>query len=76
MNAGTTFEFENDLAFSIKKFLERFDAIFTLNQDLLLETHYHPTLVSAKWSGVTIPGMQGSYDAGHDRSIALVIDRA
>jgi hypothetical protein len=59
--AGTSFEFE----YSIKKFLERFDAIFTLNQDLLLETHYQPNLVSAKWSGVTIPGMQGSYDAGH-----------
>jgi hypothetical protein len=68
MNAAlavTTFEFDNDLAYSIKKFLERFDAIFTLNQDLLLETQYHPNLVSAKWSGVTIPGMQGSYDAGH-----------
>ena len=45
--------------------MERFDAIFSLNQDLLLETHYQPNLVSAKWSGITIPGMQGSYDAGH-----------
>ena len=62
--ATTTFEFDNDLAYSIKKFLERFDAIFTLNQDLLLETHYHPNLVSANWSGVAIPGMQGSYGAG------------
>jgi hypothetical protein len=63
--ASTTFEFDNDLSYSIKKFLERFDAIFTLNQDLLLETHYQPNLVSTKWSGVIIPGMQGTYDPGH-----------
>ena len=63
--ATTTFEFDNDLAYSIKKFLERFRRfIFTLNQDLLLETHYHPNLVSPNWSGVAIPGMQGSYGAG------------
>ena len=62
--ATTTFEFDNDLAYSIKKFLERFDAIFTLNQDLLLETHYLPNLVSTRWSGVAVPGMQGSRGAG------------
>jgi len=61
--ASTTFEFDNNLAYSIKKFLERFDAIFTLNQDLLLETHYHPSLASTNWSGAAIPGMQGSYGA-------------
>jgi hypothetical protein len=64
--ATTTFEFDNDLAYSISKFLERFDAILTLNQDLLLEIRYQPNLVSTKWSGVTIPGMQGSYDAAHN----------
>lgn len=62
--AATTFEFDNDLAYSIKMFLERFDAIFTLNQDLLLETHYHPNLVSARWSGVAVPGMQGRPGTG------------
>lgn len=62
--ATTTFEFDNDLAYSIKKFLERFDAIFTLNQDLLLETHYLPNLVSTRWSGVAIPGMKASYPPG------------
>src|SRR5664279_1838686 len=31
------FEFNNDLAFSVKRFLAKFDAIFSLNQDLLLE---------------------------------------
>ena len=56
--ATTTFEFDNDLDYSIKKFLERFDAIFTLNQDLLLETHYLPNLVSTRWSGVVVPGMR------------------
>ena len=38
MNAalvGTTFEFDNDLTYSIKKFLERFDAIFTLGHKLI-----------------------------------------
>ena len=34
------FEFSNDVAQMFKKFLVRFDAIFTLNQDLLLEIHY------------------------------------
>ena len=38
--AATTFEFKNEVPYTIKGFLERFDAIFTLNQDLLLETHY------------------------------------
>src|SRR4029453_5800770 len=36
---GRQFEFSNDVAHSIQKFLVRFDAIFTLNQDLLLEIH-------------------------------------
>jgi hypothetical protein len=63
--AAMPFEFNNTVANSIKAFLERFDAIFTLNQDLLLEIHYQPTLVSTRWSGVTIPGMQPSYEAAH-----------
>jgi hypothetical protein len=63
--ASTSFEFENDVANSIRMFLERFDAIFTLNQDLLLEIHYQTNFVSMKWGAVAIPGMQPSYDAGH-----------
>jgi hypothetical protein len=64
--ARSTFEFDNDVAYSIKGFLERFDAIFTLmSQDLLLETRYLPNFVSARWSGIAIPGMQGTYEAGH-----------
>jgi len=63
--ATTSFEFSNDRAFSVKEFLERFDAIFTLNQDLLLEIHYQPKLVSLKWSGVIVPGMVPGYEGGH-----------
>lgn len=52
------FEFNNELEFSVRRFLARFDAIFSLNQDLLLEIHYMQTFISqGKWSGVTIPGM-------------------
>jgi hypothetical protein len=52
------FEFNNDLAFSMQAFLSKFDAIFSLNQDLL-EIHYMQTLIQqGKWSGVILPGMQ------------------
>lgn len=56
------FEFQNDREYSIVLFLTRFDAIFTLNQDLLLERHYlndNVSLLSAKrWNGAHIPGMR------------------
>jgi hypothetical protein len=35
------FDFSDDVARSFGKFLTGFDTIFTLNQDLLLELHYH-----------------------------------
>jgi hypothetical protein len=55
------FEFSNDLAFSLKAFLSRFDAIFSLNQDLLLEIHYMQRFpAQGKWTGVVLPGMQVS----------------
>lgn len=41
-------------------FLSRFDVIFTLNQDLLLERHYVPFIRMGpprNWSGVTFPGL-------------------
>jgi hypothetical protein len=64
--AATPFEFKNEVPYTIKGFLERFDAIFTLNQDLLLETHYlHRVLSPPRWSGATAPGMQSTYDGGH-----------
>ncbi|HEX2652241.1 MAG TPA: SIR2 family protein [Xanthobacteraceae bacterium] len=55
------FEFKNDLQFSMKRFLAQFDAIFTLNQDLLLEIHYMQTFIGqGKWTGVMLPGMTPS----------------
>ncbi|MFD1561701.1 SIR2 family protein [Paraburkholderia silviterrae] len=44
---------------SVRKFLGRFDAIFTLNQDLLLEYQY-----LQRWDGVELPGMRLSSKAG------------
>lgn len=39
-----TLEFSNSRRFSVKGFLARFDAIYTLNQDLLFELLYDPLL--------------------------------
>jgi SIR2-like domain len=55
------FEFNDNVELSVKRFLSRFDAIFSLNQDLLLEIHYMQTFVQQrKWTGVMLPGMQVS----------------
>lgn len=44
---------------SIQKFLGRFDAIFSLNQDLLLEFHYNPKgLGPDGWQGTYFPGIE------------------
>lgn len=52
------FEFNNELDFSVKSFLAKFDAIFSLNQDLLLEIHYvYGFGLQEKWGGVFLPGM-------------------
>ncbi len=54
-------EFSNDVKFSIRNFLARFDYIFSLNQDLLLELHYDPALhgrAHKQWNGLQYPGMQ------------------
>ena len=59
------FEFTNDIEFSVKRFLARFDAIFSLNQDLLLEIHYQQTFISqGRWNGVVMPGMRWQPPAG------------
>ena len=58
--AKSDFEFTNDYAFQIVPFLTKFDAIFTLNQDLLLELHYRERMVipaHPRWSGCEFPGM-------------------
>jgi hypothetical protein len=69
MNAGLLnrdFQFSRYLDKSINVFLGRFDAIFTLNQDFLLEAHY--SFVQGppphKWSGKSFPGMVGSSARG------------
>jgi len=58
--AHTDFEFQNVAEFQLWNFLARFDAIFTLNQDLLFERHYLDGKVelSAKWDGWIVPGMK------------------
>lgn len=53
-------EFHQDRDRSITGFLARFDAIFTLNQDQLLEHHYNPELElpagRQAWAGLQLPG--------------------
>jgi SIR2-like domain len=60
--AARQFEFSNDIAHSIQKFLVRFDAIFTLNQDLLIEVHYNNQNVAiwqgTRWQGYELPGVR------------------
>jgi SIR2-like domain len=54
-----TFEFQNEVQYMVRSFLIQFDAIFTLNQDLLMERFY---LLRGgpfgRWSGTYIPGMR------------------
>ena len=61
--ARPSMEFGNDIAFSIRKYLTKFNAIFTVNQDLLLEFKHRPDDPgiwhgSAFPHGYQIPGMQ------------------
>ncbi|QOJ31425.1 MAG: SIR2 family protein [Gammaproteobacteria bacterium] len=43
---------------SILSFLPKFDAIFTLNQDLLLELHYNAAHRPGRWAGSYYPGIE------------------
>ncbi len=80
MNAGfyrlQTLNFRNSIEHSVNGFLAKFDAIFTLNQDLLLEHHYltnDPSLlIPNKWSGAVMPGVKptSSLSCGGDPSWA------
>ncbi len=62
------FEPQNQLEFKVARFLVRFDAIFTLNQDTLLERHYlneNVALLSGgRWNGYQVAGMRPN--PGHD----------
>jgi hypothetical protein len=55
------FEPQNQVEYYIQTFLVRFDVIFTLNQDLLLERHYLNGNIafsqSRRWSGWQSPGI-------------------
>jgi hypothetical protein len=55
------FEFENppSVRHSMASFLSRFHAIFTLNQDALLEQHYTPQIgPPMNWGHLQLPGMK------------------
>jgi hypothetical protein len=54
------FEFRNppDTRYSFTSFLMRFDAIFTLNQDTLLEQKYIPFVGPPKWGRAHLPGVK------------------
>lgn len=54
------FEFTQEQNKTIRAFLIKFDAVFTLNQDLLLEHKYIGRITDNKWSGFELPGMQSS----------------
>ena len=62
----TAFELQNEIRFLVRAFLIRFDAIFTLNQDCLLERHYLNDNVRLgspdRWQGWRIPGMIRVHD--------------
>lgn len=64
MNEGyfdhTDFEFQQARERMVGTFLARFDVIFTLNQDLLLEHYYvdrETPVLSGRWGGSALPGM-------------------
>ena len=55
----TQFESNTDSRYSVKSFLARFHAIFTLNQDTLLEQHYlHHVVGRGQWSAARSPGIK------------------
>lgn len=66
--SGVRFEFQNHTEYLVRSFLVRFDAIFTLNQDLLLERHYLDGNIELSsyrhWDGWQIPGMKRVISVG------------
>ena len=56
-----TMEFQQHIEKMLQTFLVRFDAIFTLNQDVLLEHHYFRHIELAgrrRWNGAQLPGLR------------------
>lgn len=69
--SSINFEFNNSMPYLVRTFLGRFDAIFTLNQDLLLERHYLNSNIMLgnprRWSGAwQVPGMRHLRDGAVD----------
>ena len=57
----TAFEFENppSVQHSVASFLSKFHALFTLNQDALIELNYNPMLGPPNnWAALNLPGMR------------------
>ena len=54
------FEFQNppDTRYSVHSFLNRFHAIYTTNQDTLLEQHYIPMVGGQPWGRAHLPGLK------------------
>lgn len=55
------FEFSNETQFSMRSYLTRFNAIFSVNQDLLLELQYEDAVLTAsggRLGGLDKPGMK------------------
>jgi hypothetical protein len=66
------FEFMNPpvVGRTVKSFLERFDAIFTVNQDTLLEHHYMPTVMGSKVERLPNPWHETTRWKPHPRTAA------
>lgn len=59
----TKFEPQNNIAQMIKTFLQRFDVIYTLNQDTLLEQQYVQHVIGGRFNGCTLPGIKSGNSA-------------
>jgi hypothetical protein len=77
-SAKIDWEFQQDRAFMVRTFLVQFRAIFSLNQDLLLEHKYLNDNVmlgsDGKWGGWQIPGMKlsvGSLEPLQERATGV-----
>ena len=65
------FEPQNDTELMVKTFLQRFDVIYTLNQDTLIEQKYAGRqLFGGRYSACTCPGIKAfgsTLDIGNKR---------
>jgi hypothetical protein len=73
--ASVQFEPSNHIEYLVRTFLVRFDAIFTLNRDLLLERHYLNENIGLasprRWSGWQLPGTKPFGPTQHDHNPIL-----